>query len=152
MTPTSTVTPPVLDALDTSIIDPTKFPDGVVKIITGTDGKVYTVPVNIHRANVIWFNKKVFADNNLTAPETLDEFFTAADTLKAKNITPLALGDKASGRSGMVFEDVLIGTLGAGRLQGPLDRRDRVGRCQGHRRAQHLQEDARATSTPTTPR
>ena len=54
------------------------------------------MPVNIHRANVLWYNKTVFADNNLEPPTTFDEFFAVADTLKAAGITPLALGDKES--------------------------------------------------------
>jgi glucose/mannose transport system substrate-binding protein len=108
----------VLTALDTSIIDPAKFPPGVVKIISGTDGKVYTVPENIHRANVLWYSKKVFSDNNITAPTTWDEFKTAADTLKAKNITPLALGDNGIWAFGMVFESILIAELGADGFQG----------------------------------
>lgn len=112
------IEPPVLDPLDTSIIDPTKFPEGVVKIITGADGKVYTVPVNIHRANEMWYNKSVFESNSLTAPTTWDEFFTVGDALKALNppIAPLALGDGGTGGGiwpfGMLFEDILIGELG----------------------------------------
>src|SRR5437773_11850170 len=98
----------VLAPLDTSIIDPAKFPAGVVKIISGTDGKVYTVPENIHRANVLWYSKKVFADNNLQPPTTWDEFKTAADALKAKGIAALALGDKDIWPYGMVFETILI--------------------------------------------
>jgi glucose/mannose transport system substrate-binding protein len=102
----------VLSPLDTSIIDPSKFPAGVVSIISGSDGKVYTVPVNIHRANVLWYNKKVFSDNGLTAPATWADFKTTADALKAKNITALAVGDNGIWAWGMVFETILIGELG----------------------------------------
>jgi glucose/mannose transport system substrate-binding protein len=108
----------VLAPLDTSIIDPAKFPAGVVKIISGTDGKVYTVPENIHRANVLWYNKKVFTDNGLTAPKTWDEFKTAAESLKAKGIAALALGDKDIWPYGMVFETILIANLGADGFNG----------------------------------
>ena len=103
----------LLDPLPTSVIDPSQFPAGVVKIISGTDGKVYTVPMNIHRANEMWFNKTVFSSNSLTAPTTWDDFFTTADALKAKGITALALGDNGIWAFGMVFEDVLIAKLGA---------------------------------------
>jgi len=111
----------VLAPLDTSIIDPSKFPAGVVSIISGTDGKVYTVPENIHRANVLWYNKKVFSDNGLTAPKTWADFKTAADALKAKNIAALALGDKDIWPYGMVFETILIGELGADGFSGLWD-------------------------------
>src|SRR5512141_1448423 len=103
----------VLAPLDASIIDPSKFPAGVVSIISGKDGNIYTVPVNIHRANELWYNKKVFSDNNLQPPKTWADFKTVADALKAKNITPLALGDNGIWATGMVFETILIGELGA---------------------------------------
>ena len=108
----------VLSPLDTSIIDPSKFPAGVIQIISGKDGKPYTVPVNIHRANVLWYNKKVFSDNNLQPPTTWDEFKTVADTLKGKGITPLAMGGKDNFEAQQVFETVLIGTLGADGYKG----------------------------------
>jgi glucose/mannose transport system substrate-binding protein len=108
----------VLSPLDSTILDPSKFPPGVVSIISGSDGKVYTVPVNIHRANELWYNKKVFTDNNLTPPKTWADFKTVADALKAKNITPLALGDNGIWATGMVFETILIGELGADGFNG----------------------------------
>jgi glucose/mannose transport system substrate-binding protein len=108
----------VLSPLDTSIIDPAKFPPGVVSIISGKDGKVYTVPENIHRANVLWYSKKVFSDNNLQPPKTWDEFKTVADALKAKGIAALALGDKDIWPYGMVFETILIAQLGADGFNG----------------------------------
>jgi len=108
----------VLTALDTSIIDPTKFPAGVVKIISGSDGKPYTVPVNIHRANELWYNKKVFSDNGLTPPATWADFKTTADALKAKGITALAVGDNGIWAWGMVFETILIAELGVDGFNG----------------------------------
>jgi glucose/mannose transport system substrate-binding protein len=108
----------VLSPLDTSILDPSKFPAGVIQIISGKDGKPYTVPVNIHRANVLWYNKKVFSDNGLQPPTSWDEFKTVADALKAKNITPLALGDNGIWAFGMVFETILIGELGVDGFNG----------------------------------
>lgn len=88
------------------------FPKGVLDIVTA-NGHPWSVPVNIHRANVLWYNKKLFADNNLQAPTTFDDFFKVADALKAKNVTALALGDKVPFASAHLFETVLIGVLGA---------------------------------------
>jgi glucose/mannose transport system substrate-binding protein len=76
------------------------------------------VPVNIHRANVLWYNKKVFADAGLQPPTTFDEFFTVADALKAKGITPLALGDKEIFASLQLLETTLLGTLGPDAYKG----------------------------------
>jgi glucose/mannose transport system substrate-binding protein len=74
---------------------------------------LWSVPVNIHRANVLWYNKKVFADAHLTPPTTFQAFFQAAAALKAKGIVPFVLGDKEGWEAGHAFETVLIGTLGA---------------------------------------
>jgi glucose/mannose transport system substrate-binding protein len=89
-----------------------QFPKGVLDIVS-YEGKPYSVPVNIHRANVLWYNKKVFSDNNLKPPETIDDFFTVSEALKAKGITPLAFGNKESFPAVHTFEVVAIGTLGA---------------------------------------
>jgi glucose/mannose transport system substrate-binding protein len=95
----------------------TQFPQGVLDIVS-YQGHPYSVPVNIHRANVLWFNKTVFADAGLQPPQSFDDFFAAADALKAKGITPLALGDKDTFESVQILETVLIGTLGADGYKG----------------------------------
>jgi glucose/mannose transport system substrate-binding protein len=87
------------------------MPKGLIDILS-YKGEIWSVPTNIHRANILWYNKKVFADNNLTPPTTFDEFFKVADALKAKGIVPLAFGDKEGWEAGHTFETVLIGTLG----------------------------------------
>jgi glucose/mannose transport system substrate-binding protein len=93
------------------------FPAGLINNLT-VEGKIYSVPANIHRANVVWSNKKVVADAGVTAaPTTLDEFFTALDKIKAKGIaTPLALGKDWTQL--MLFESVLISDLGAEKFTG----------------------------------
>jgi glucose/mannose transport system substrate-binding protein len=88
-----------------------KFPQSLIEMVS-KDGKIYSVPVNIHRGNVLWYNKKIFADNGLEPPKTFEEFFKVADQLKAKGITPLALGDKEPWTATHLFETVLLGTLG----------------------------------------
>jgi glucose/mannose transport system substrate-binding protein len=101
-----------LDALYTEMGFDKQFPKGVLDIVS-YQGKPYSVPVNIHRANVLWYNKKVFNDASLKPPATFEDFFAAADTLKGKGITPLAMGDKEAFASVQLLETVLIGTLGA---------------------------------------
>ncbi|MBM7690830.1 glucose/mannose transport system substrate-binding protein [Peribacillus deserti] len=88
-----------------------KFPQSLIDMVS-KDGSIYSVPVNIHRGNVLWYNKKVFADNGITPPKTFDEFFAAADKLKKAGVTPLALGDKEPWTATMLFEDILLGTIG----------------------------------------
>jgi glucose/mannose transport system substrate-binding protein len=88
------------------------FPKGVLELLKDK-GNYWSVPVNIHRANVLWYNKKLFADNQLQAPETFDQFFDVAEKLKAKGVTALAMGDNNPFASAHLFETVLLGVLGA---------------------------------------
>jgi glucose/mannose transport system substrate-binding protein len=79
------------------------------------NGHVYGVAVNVHRQNCLFYNKKIFDDNKLTPPKTLADFFTVADALKAKGITPLALGSQGSWTTALLFwENVLEASAGPG--------------------------------------
>ena len=69
----------------------------------------------------LWYNKAVFEDNGIEAPTTFDEFFAAADVLKAAGITPLALGDSGIWTAVQLFENVLLGTVGADGYLGLMD-------------------------------
>ena len=52
------------------------FPQGLLDLIT-VDGKFYSVPVNIHRSNVLWYNPAVLQDAGIAAPPTTwSEFLT----------------------------------------------------------------------------
>lgn len=88
------------------------FPPDLITLLKYQDS-FWGVPVNIHRSNVMWYNKAVFADNGLTPPTTWDEFFTAAEALQAKGIVPLVIGTKEGWEAGHTFETILAGVLGA---------------------------------------
>jgi glucose/mannose transport system substrate-binding protein len=87
------------------------YPPGVIDVLS-YEGEIWSVPVNIHRSNVTWYNKAVLEENGLTVPTTFDEFFAAAETLQAAGVTPLALGDNGIWASTHLFENVLLGVLG----------------------------------------
>ena len=55
------------------------------------NGEIYSVPVNVHRSNMLWYNKALFEEHALDPPTTLDEFFEVAEALQAQGITPLAV-------------------------------------------------------------
>lgn len=95
----------------------TAFPKGLIDSLT-VQGKIYSVPANIHRANVLWTNKTVLSGAGITAaPKSMQEFFTDLDALKAKGIAaPLALGKDWTQE--MLFEAVLISDLGADKFSG----------------------------------
>jgi glucose/mannose transport system substrate-binding protein len=87
------------------------YPPGVIDIIS-YQNEVYSAPVNIHRSNVLWYNKQIFKNQGLTAPKTIDEFTAAAKKLSGAGITPLALGDNGIWASVHLFESVLLAALG----------------------------------------
>jgi glucose/mannose transport system substrate-binding protein len=94
-----------------------KFPKGIVDLVS-YEGAPYSVPVGVHRNGVLWNNAKVLADNGVTAPTDWDSFFAAADKLKAAGVTPLALGDKDGWTDVNLFEQILLGKLGAADYRG----------------------------------
>ncbi len=55
------------------------------------DGKVYCVPVNLHSAQWMWTNRKVFTDNGMEPPKNWGELVADAPKLKEKGIQPLSL-------------------------------------------------------------
>ena len=55
----------------------------------------FSVPINMHRQNWLWVNKKVFDDNGIAEPKSWDELIAAGKKLKAAGVTPFALSDEA---------------------------------------------------------
>src|SRR3990172_7327252 len=94
------------------------MPETLIPLIS-QDGNIYSVPVNIHRANVMWFNPAVLEANGATVPATWDEFLTSAETLLANGVTPLAMGEQWT--SMHLLETVLLGSLGADAYAGLWD-------------------------------
>lgn len=81
------------------------------------DGQPYSVPVNIHRSNVMWYNPKVLTDAGIASvPATMDEFFAACETLKAAGKICLSLGPQWTAMH--LLENIMIGSLGAEKWTG----------------------------------
>jgi glucose/mannose transport system substrate-binding protein len=94
------------------------MPETLIPLIS-QDGNIYSVPVNIHRANVLWYNPQVLEENGIEVPTTWDEFFAAADKLQAAGVIPLAMGEQWT--SMHLMETVLLGSLGAEKYNGLWD-------------------------------
>lgn len=65
-----------------------KFIDGALNTPTTApygDEKIYAAPLSSSMSG-LFYNKKLFADNNWKVPETWDEFFALGDKAKAKGI------------------------------------------------------------------
>lgn len=93
------------------------FPKQLIEIAS-KDGHPWSVPVNIHRSNVLWYNKKVYADNGISEPATFEDFFASAEKLKAKGIAALAVGESAPFHTAHMFETVLMGVLAPDEYRG----------------------------------
>jgi len=57
------------------------------------DGNLYALPLEMNIEG-IWYNKKIFTDNNIEIPKTWDDLLKVADTLQAKNIQSFAVAGK----------------------------------------------------------
>ncbi|WP_067125308.1 ABC transporter substrate-binding protein [Microtetraspora malaysiensis] len=74
-------------------------------------GQVYSVPVNIHRSNVLWFNPSVLKEAGISAaPTTIDEFIADLDKVKKTGKIPLSIGSQWTAVH--LLESVLLGSLG----------------------------------------
>jgi glucose/mannose transport system substrate-binding protein len=77
-------------------------------------GEVHAVLVGVHRGNVLWYNKKVLEKHGIKVGNTLsfEQFFSAAQKLKAAGLVPLAMGDSGLWATAELFENTLLGVLG----------------------------------------
>lgn len=94
------------------------MPETLIPLISD-NGNIYSVPVNIHRANVLWYNPTILEENGLEVPTTMDEWFAAMDALQAAGVTPLALGEQWTQMH--LFETILLGSLGPDAYNGLWD-------------------------------
>lgn len=75
-------------------------------------GHIYSVPVNIHRSNVLWYNPDILKDAGVGGPpKSIADFITALKAVKDKTKkVPLSLG--AQWTADHLLENVLLGDLG----------------------------------------
>ena len=74
------------------------------------DGKIYCVPVNLHSAQWMWTNRKVFTDNGMEPPKNFTELVADAPKLKAKGIQPLSLSE--GWPVGLLIGDMIVAVAG----------------------------------------
>lgn len=108
-------TQPFLDDGLVSPIDGLWESEGLAKVIPSTirdmtslNGHYYSVPVGVHRMNVVWYNKALL-DRNGIDPATLtswDAFFKAADQLRASGVaSPVQMGPAWTGS--LAFQGIM---------------------------------------------
>lgn len=89
------------------------IPPMITRIMKYNDEYV-AVPVNVHRVNWIWANPEVFRKSGAQIPTNLEQFFSAAEKIKAAGFIPLAYG-------GQPWQDVTVFETLALDLLGPQD-------------------------------
>ncbi len=65
------------------------------------DGESYIPPTNSQLLPLVYYNKAIFAENNLEVPTTWDDLVTVVETLKAAGVTPMELGGAEPWAAGM---------------------------------------------------
>ena len=98
------------------------FPADLVDRLSSDDGAIYSIPSNIHRANVVWANPTVLEENGID-PEAeyadLDAWIADLEKLEAAGVTPLSVG--TTWTQVHLLETVLLASLGAEAYNGLWD-------------------------------
>ena len=75
------------------------------------DGHIYAVPTDIHGNNWLFTSPQIFAKVGVQPPKTWDEFFTAAEKIKAAGYVAFAQGGEPW-QEFLLFNTVMIGVMG----------------------------------------
>jgi glucose/mannose transport system substrate-binding protein len=83
--------------------------------LLSVDGKIYSVPSDIHRVNVVWADTKLLGAAGVdpaAAPASMDAWIADLQRVRDSGVEyPLALGDELT--QVQLFENVLIADMGA---------------------------------------
>jgi len=85
------------------------FPPGLIDLISTEDG-TWSVPVNIHRSNVMWYVPAKLEEWGIEAPASWDDFLAVCPTLQAAGVTPLVVGENWTQQH--LWESVALAVLG----------------------------------------
>lgn len=85
------------------------FPQDLIDLLT-YEGGIYSVPVNIHRSNVMWYVPANLEAWGIDAPATWAEFLEVCPAIQAEGVTPLVIGEAWTVNH--LWESVALGVLG----------------------------------------
>ncbi len=93
-----------------------KWDEALPKVVADVmkyKGSYVAAPVNVHRVNWLWASADALKKAGVASmPKTWDEFFAAADKLKAAGLIPVAHGGQ-NWQDFTTFESVVLGVGGA---------------------------------------
>lgn len=97
------------------------FPKTLIDRLT-VDGKIYSIPSNVHRANVVWASTSVLKAAGIdpkTPPADVDAWIADMEKVKAAGKTPITIG--MAWTQTQLLETILIADLGAEGYSGLFD-------------------------------
>ena len=97
------------------------FPATLIDRLT-VDGKIYSVPTNVHRANVVWANPAVLEEAGIDpaqVPADIDSWIDEMEKVKAAGKIPITVG--MAWTQLQLLETVLMAELGADGYTGLFD-------------------------------
>lgn len=97
------------------------FPDQLIDLLT-VEGAIYSIPSNIHRANVVWANPEVLEDAGVDPeepPSDLDAWISDLKKVQDAGYTALSVGEPWT--QVHLLETVLLADLGAEGYKGLWD-------------------------------
>jgi glucose/mannose transport system substrate-binding protein len=85
------------------------FPQDLLDALV-VDGEIYSVPVNIHRSNIMWYMIDNVEEWGISVPETWAEFLEVCPTIQEAGVTPLVVAEAWTVNH--LWESVALGVLG----------------------------------------
>jgi glucose/mannose transport system substrate-binding protein len=86
-----------------------KIPKPLLNAVT-IDGHPYSVPLNMHLENILYYNKKLFDELKIAPPTKYDELVAACETIKAAkpDMTCLEVGSKDNWSDVFVLDTIMM--------------------------------------------
>jgi glucose/mannose transport system substrate-binding protein len=81
-------------------------------------GEIYSIPLDVHRGNVLWYNKNILQKYHIAPPQTVPELLDACRKLASCGVVALSLGDKNKWEATHLFETILVARLGPAKYIG----------------------------------
>jgi glucose/mannose transport system substrate-binding protein len=75
------------------------------------DGQWRAVPLNVHRSNWVWMNRKVMTELELTIPRTFEDLMRVASRMAAAGVVPLAHG-REPWQDALLFDNAVLSVGG----------------------------------------
>ena len=129
------------------------FPATLMDRLKDSDGKIYSVPSNIHRANVVWASvpalKAAGLDPNKPAT-TIDAWIADMEKVKAAGLTPITMGMAWTQLE--LLETILIADLGVDAYNGLFDGKTDWGGAEVTKALGHYKTIVGFTDSSSTPR